>query len=153
MNNLLRCGAELFISVDSRSFDPVSALLFTYMFATLQARTKSARMCRTIERIRLATGGVLTAFMAALTVTTRITWGSSTYRSTIRSRSLNHSVPTTTTNSTAIFIITAAHSDTATITYRLIRIRFTAEPEGPRSAPYEPVRDSGSADESFERRI
>lgn len=115
-----------------------------------QARTKSARMCRSIERIRLATG-ILTAFTAALTVTTRITWGNLTYRSTIRN--LNRRVPTRMTNSTASFIITAAHSDTATIIYRLIRIRFTAEPEAPRNAPYEPVRDSGSAEESFGRRI
>lgn len=140
------------VFVRARLLDPDSILLFTYIFFMSQARTKSARICRTIERIRLAIG-VLTMFTAALMVTTRITWGSLIYRSIIRNHSLNHCLLTKTTNSTASFIIMAVHSDMAIIICRPIRIRFTAEPEEPRNAPSEPVRDSGSAEESFGRRI
>lgn len=124
----------------------------TLLFVMSQAQTKSARICRTIERIRLAIG-VLTECTAALMVTIRIMWESLTYRSIIRNHSLNHCVLTKTTNSTASFIIMAVHLDMAIIIYRPIRIRFTVEPEEPRNVLSEPVQDSGSAEESFERHI
>lgn len=144
---------DVFVEINcSHSFDLNSDLLFTYTIVMSQARTKSARICRIIEKIRVAIG-ILTVFTAALTATTRITWESLTYQSTIRNRRLNHRVPTRATNSTASFIITAAHSGTAIIIYRPIRTRFTAEAEGARNAPSEPVRVSGSAEESYERRI
>jgi len=116
----------------------------------MQAQTRSARTCRTITRI--TNGDRTAAFTVALMATIRIMLRtSSTYPNTTRNRGPSH--PTRTISSTASFTITAARSDTATLTYRPTRILSTAEAERPRNARLEPARASGSAERSCVRRI